>query len=223
MTALVTCAHASKWRLLCFLYNPVILNIIKKSKLRKKELIESISTILEYRSYFKQIIILECLSSAHPSYLTQFKECEIACSVNKLKTKNKGILEFANIANFINKNSFPDDEMIFKLTGRYIIKKSDFINFVSSEKSSFVVHRDSDVWGDKGKGVHTFLFAARAFVIKEFYNWLLDMNRYINFGMNPVEWIFADYLAQSCHTGIYYPYSLNVLARYSPPLKYIDV
>lgn len=223
MTALVTCAHVSVWKLLFSPTNPIFRNIFKDRNNRKAELIESINEILVYRDKFRKIVILECLKKTCPYYLTQFSDCETACSVSNLKTKNKGILEFSNIANIIHEQSILDNEMIFKITGRYILKKPDFLNFVAADKSDYIVRKDSDVWGDKGKGVHTFLFAARAFIIKEFHSWLVDSNRYIEFGTTPIEWIFADYLSQSRHTGFFYNRPLNVLARYSPPLIYMDV
>lgn len=223
MTGLVTCAHVSVWKLLSSFTNPAFKSIFKNRSKRKTELIESINEILLYKESFRKIVILECLNKSCPHYLTQFPDCETACSVSNLKTNNKGISEFSNIANVIDKLSILDNEMIFKITGRYILKKPDFLNFVASDQSDYIVRKDSDVWGDKGKGVHTFLFAARAFVIKEFHSWLIHSNRYIKFGMTPIEWIFADYLSQSRHTGLFYDRPLHVLARYSPPLKYMDV
>ena len=223
MTAIITYAHVSLWKAIFSLSNKNLINIYRNKSNRKKELLESIWVFLNYRHYFRNVILLECVMKKTPRYLQAIPDCQFACSFNRLKTMNKGILEFENISNYLLKDSVPDNEIILKLTGRYLIKKGDFINFACNSTSSFVVRKDSDVWGERGRGVHTFLFAAQAIVLKEFNNWLIDGNRYLAYGMTPVEWIFAEYLDQSSYGGIYYPHSLNVLARYSSPLTPMDV
>jgi len=202
--------------------NPVIRTIFKNRKNREADYLESVDKILQFKRFFERIYLLECLSRKFPEYLKS-GGCAWRVSRNSLDCANKGIQEFVNIANFLEQSDTDDAQLIVKITGRYLINRENFLLFCSCASAEAIVRRDSDIWGDRGKGVHTFLFAARKRLLVRFGKWLIEGNRFKTFGTIPVEWIFHDYLVNSGCDITLYPDKLHVSARYAHPLTAIEV
>ena len=223
MTALVTCAHAGLLPWLLLGRGAAFKSIAKNAKKRRAECRESLDALAAHKNLLTRIYVVECVDHRMPLYIARRKDCSSHVSRNSLTCANKGVQEFVNIGNFLRQAEIPDHEMIIKLTARYLIQRPDFLIYAAASPSVAVVRKDSDVWGERGKGVHTFLFAARKHVLVSFAAWLLDGNRYRSIGLTPIEWVFGDYLVDSGLDVSYYPDRLHVLARYSPPLTYINV
>jgi hypothetical protein len=84
-------------------------------------------------------------SSVSPTYLDNFKHNEENIPVlytgnNDRNINNKGVIELFDIKDVIQHFSIKDDDIIIKLTGRYIIKSPLFLNEVIKhpEVSAFV-------------------------------------------------------------------------------------
>jgi hypothetical protein len=216
--ALMTCAHVGLLELAVNFRNPVMRSIYKAREVRRAHYLESVERIVSYGSFFEKIYLVECVGGRLPRYLANSPGCLHGVSRNSLDCSNKGIQEFVNIANFLEKTTLDDEDLVLKITGRYLLNRADFLEFCRTSPADAVVKRDSDIWGEKGKGVHTFLFAARKRVIVGFSKWLLEGERFRAFGTIPVEWFFYDYLVNSAWDITLYPDKLHVTARYAPPL-----
>lgn len=215
MIAVLTCAHVGLLDVLLNFRHAAFRLAYRDRVLRRRQYMESVQRFLTYRACFDKIYIVECVSRQAPLYLEKGNGVGCAVSRNSLDSTNKGINEFINVANFLKKTNLDGAQMILKMTGRYLLERGSFLEFCGESSADAVVRADSDVWGDKGKGVHTCLFAARLHLIVGFAAWLLEGDRYKTFGATPVEWIFGDYLKNSCYSWINYAEKLHVQARYS--------
>lgn len=223
MTALVTCAHAGALIWPFRKSGSVLKDVYLRRRVRAEECGESLDALVAHRCLFASICVIECVAYSVPRYIRRRKDILTSVSRNSLICENKGVQEFVNIGNFLKRSAISDDETIVKLTARYLIQRPDFLLYAAGSTSAAVVRKDSDVWGERGRGVHTFLFAARKHVLTSFSGWLLDGQRYKQIGATPIEWVFGDYLKVSGHDITYYPARLHVLARYSPPLTHLTV
>ena len=215
MIAVLTCAHVGLFDVLPNFRHPALRLAYRNRQARRRDYMECTRQFLNFRGHFDKICIVECVSRSIPLYLAGENGVECAVSRNSLGPANKGVNEFLNVANFLKKANLDGGGMILKMTGRYFLERDDFLGFCGESSADAVVRADSDVWGDKGKGVHTCLFAARVHLIVEFATWLLECGRYKTFGTTPVEWIFGDYLKNSGYRWVNYTEKLHVQARYS--------
>lgn len=196
MTALLTCAHADIPVLLCNLRNPVIRSIYKRRKIRISQYKESIASVLKFSSLFDSIVVLECLKSRVPIYLKRGQGYKTAVSRNVLQSKNKGVQEFVNIGNYLLSSNVDGDELVLKLTGRYVLDGNFFPKLCAATDADVIAKEDRELWGERGKGFHTFLFAAKARVLVQFRDWLMDNAALASLGDNPVEWCFKEFVEQ---------------------------
>jgi len=116
----------------------------KDSNIRKKEYMHAISTSISHFPVEINPIIVEN-SSASPTYLDNFKHNGENIPVlytgnNDRNIKNKGAIELLDLKDVIQHFTIKDDDMIIKLTGRYILKSPLFLNEVIKhpEVSAFV-------------------------------------------------------------------------------------
>jgi hypothetical protein len=99
---------------------------------RQKRYIESINRLLElinHDSNIKPIIVEN--NGFRKTYLDNL--CDICYTDNnKINVGHKGQNELLDIKEVINKYNIQDDDMIIKLTGRYKLLNSNFINLVKN-------------------------------------------------------------------------------------------
>ena len=220
MIALITCAHVGVCDIIKSKGNAVLWSIFKNRKERVVQYIESINRILSYKHYFNEIYLMECIAEKIPSYLAAIPQCKTVIANNSLHNcSNKGIHEFVNIANFLNASDIRNDELIVKITGRYILRAEDFLKASRKSLANALVKKDSDVWGDKGRGVHTCLFSARKRTIIDFSDWIKHADRYKKHSKEPVEWIFMKYLQSENIETEWYSDKLHLTANYAYPLE----
>jgi len=117
---------------------------IQNYDIRKKEYLHAISTSISYFPVEINPIIVEN-SSASPTYLDNFKHNGENIPVlytgnNDQNINNKGVIELFDIKDVIQHFSIKDDDIIIKLTGRYILKSPLFLNEVIKhpEISAFI-------------------------------------------------------------------------------------
>lgn len=184
---------------------------------------ESLRVFASFHSLFESIHALECFSLRRPAFFRKVPGVEGARYCTRTQTPNKGIREFLNIAGFLDAAGWSPGTVVVKCTGRYLLRRPDFLEWCANSKAPAVVRRDDDVWGERGRGVHTFLFAARVDLLREFARWLVAEDGPSRFGRNPIEWIFYEFLLARKVPVDWYPQRLHVLARYAPPLKPLEV
>ncbi|MNJ91747.1 hypothetical protein D3C87_94010 [compost metagenome] len=153
---------------------------------RKQLYIQSIERALEFDYLFDSCTILECVSSDE-AYLNGY-------NVHYSKVQNeypeKGLNEMQHLKAFIEQSSFNEDDLIIKLTGRYILEDNSFFNKIKLLASDYdsVFKDDSDIY--EGLGYHTFLYCARKSRFLEIINSL----NYSKDNLDPIEWGVKDFL-----------------------------
>lgn len=107
---------------------------------RQNRYIESINKLLEFvdcDSNIKPIIVEN--NGQRETYLDNLK-CDIYyTNNNNMKWKHKGQNELLDIKDVINHYKIEDDDIIIKLTGRYKLLNSNFINLVKNSNYDAIV------------------------------------------------------------------------------------
>jgi hypothetical protein len=153
---------------------------------RKEQYLQSIERALQFDYLFNSYTILECVSS-NEVYLKDY-------NVHYSKVQNlypeKGLNEMQHLKAFINQSSFNDDDLIVKLTGRYMLEDNSFFNKVKLLACEYdsIFKDDSDIY--EGLGYHTFLYCSRKTRFLEIINSL----NYSKENRNPIEWGVKDFL-----------------------------
>ncbi|WP_443936966.1 hypothetical protein [Pedobacter sp. MW01-1-1] len=161
-------------------------NIQENYALRKEQYLKSINQALKFNYLLDSYTILEC-SSYHEDYLNSYNTY-----YSKIGNKfpEKGLNEMQHLKSFIEQSSINSTDTIIKLTGRYLLEDSTFINKVillTDFYDSFFKD-DSDIY--EGKGYHTFLYAMKK-------NRFLETINSLNFSktnLDPIEWGVKDFL-----------------------------
>lgn len=178
---------------------------------------------MAYRRYFSDLYLLECSAGKIPGYLSNRPDILYAVADNRADSPNKGVKEFVNISDLIKKAGIQGHERIFKLTGRYLLFSDAFLDYCCRSSGDVVVKRDDELWGTRGKGVHTFMFACKAGIITSFADWLLEGDRRIGIGTTPIEWVFREYLAREGTAVDFYTDQMFLKVNYAPPAESLFV
>lgn len=204
-------------------HDPAARALYLARKERERDGEESLRVMAKWGQYFESLHALECYSLTPPRFFRNVPGVLPARWRTTVKTENKGVREFLNMAGFPTDAGWSDETLVVKLTGRYLLRRPDFLERCAATSACAVVKRDDDVWGERGKGVHTFLFAARAGLLRAFGRWLMAGEGPARFGRNPIEWAFYEFLQTTGEPVDYYPGRLHVLARYAPPLQPMEL
>ena len=94
---------------------------------RKQEYISSLERLKEY-GY--QPYVFEACHPASPSFLEKHTPHVFYSNVNDIKLGNKGVNEAASLIEGFKQTQFGDNDMIVKLTGRYLFDSRDFLQLV---------------------------------------------------------------------------------------------
>lgn len=123
-------------------------------------------------------------------------------------SENKGINEFINIDNFFKStdSKFKDDDVIIKISLRYKIISSYFLDAIRTSDHEVYCKSSSDIYGPQDTGVHSFLFAMKYKCWKEF---LSTFNRNVHRD-DPIECQLASYFN---NTDTKYLDKLGILAN----------
>lgn len=220
MKIVVTCAHAGL--LDCLLARGDFLGrgLYQQREQRRNELHESLDLLSRHAGGRATVHVLECYSRWKPRHLTARRDCRVYRARTRVPTLSKGVREFLNLDSFLRRVGWPQDEMVCKITGRYLLLQPGFLDDCLTSAHDVIVRKDSDIWGEKGRGVHTFLFGARVKVILNFVEWLKAEDRISALGKGPVEWPFSEYLT-GCGADVwFYPRRLDVRTRFARPLSH---
>lgn len=100
---------------------------------------------------------------------------------------NKGINEMFHIQDFLKNSSISDEDLIIKITGRYLIINDNILNI----NSDFIAKYDGDIYPGN-RGVHTFFFGCKKKLFIEFIDTFNFKNN--NYDTTCIEWLVKDYI-----------------------------
>jgi len=177
-------------------------NIQDNFEVRREQYIKSIDRANEFSYLFDSCTILECFSE-HEQYLNDYNTY-----YSKIPNTypEKGLNEMAHLKGFLQQSHFSADDMIVKLTGRYLLEDNSFFIKLGllQENYDAIFKDDSDIY--EGRGFHTFLYSVRL-------NTFLDTINSLNFStdnLDPIEWGVKSFLKD--YKGLYLLNRLGVKA-----------
>ena len=141
---------------------------------------------LKFKNKFDSITIVETVSKEK---VVELEESGINVYYSKFDNSfvNKGLNEMFHIYDFLQNSSINENDLIIKITGRYLIKNDNILNV----RSDFIAKYDGDIYtGDRG--VHTFFFGFKKMLFTEFIK-LLDV-RNNNYDTTCIEWLMKDFI-----------------------------
>ncbi|MEQ7798431.1 hypothetical protein ABDJ41_01360 [Pedobacter sp. ASV1-7] len=155
-------------------------NIVDRYQNRKEQYMQSIERALQFHYLFDSYTILECFSS-NEEYLN---DLNVYYSRVLNVYPEKGLNEMQHLKGFINQSSFQADDLIIKLTGRYMLEDNSFFNKIKLLASDYdsIFKDDSDIY--EGLGYHTFLYCARKGRFLE----IIESLDYSKNTIDPIEW-----------------------------------
>jgi hypothetical protein len=119
---------------------------------------------------------------------------------------NKGINELLNLKTFLSNQDFNDEDDVIKVTLRYEVISSYFLDMVKNDDYEVYCKNSSDIYGANDPNIHSFLISMKYRCWKEFLNnidTLVDKDY-------PIEIMFANFV-KKCRTK--YLDKLDILAN----------
>jgi len=108
---------------------------------RREEYINSYNQIKKICNH--KIQILECLDYGDSkTFLDELSDNVLYTRKNYI-FKNKGVNEILNIKYFLEQTTLDDEEMIVKITGRYLLNSSFFIDKCEQSRSDVIMVKDN--------------------------------------------------------------------------------
>jgi len=132
-----------------------------KFDIRKYEYIKSYNKLTEYIDK-KDIYIIECYKNEY-----HFLENVFYSNTNNDNLNNKGVKELMAIIKFLETHKIDDDELIVKMTGRYLLLDDTFLKNITGY--------DCYIRKDKYNQVFFGLFAIKFKIFKQFLDYV-DLN-----------------------------------------------
>jgi len=157
--------------------------IAPQAESRKIEYVNAIKAVKQFG--FVPYIVESCV--AGPSFLDDLSDKLWYAKTNDSGLRNKGVNEVKALLHFFNHHTFNDDDIIVKVTGRYVFLNDSFFSFIMSHLKfdAFVRYL--------GDQVFTGCFAMR---YKYLINFLENLNlQKMEQSMINLERELADYLA----------------------------
>lgn len=135
---------------------------------------------LRFRPQLDSLTVLETVSRERVDVLEQ---SGIAVHYSKCNNgyANKGVNEALHLWNFLANQHIQEDDIIVKLTGRYVLLNLDILRHFSAGIEA-VAKNDGDLYHPSSRGVHTFLWAFRKSFLRDFVSQLDRATE------DPIEW-----------------------------------
>ena len=206
------------------IYFLITTSIISENyEIRKKEYINAISKLYEetqkYKQIHKEYIIVENNGQRYTFLDEHFSQMKIIYTNNNKFNINKGIKELTDIQHIFNNFNINDDDLIVKVTGRYIIQPdSNFLkclfdindNYDCIIKPGSIINCDEKKTNIDNFDCYTGLFAIRYKFIKDDIKYYL--NNYKNYEW--VEWIIISIIHKNIpNRRIKFIYDLGLLIK----------
>jgi hypothetical protein len=199
--------------------NYLIITSAHSDNSRNLDYKNSLNDTLKFKHYFDKIYILECVSK-NIYDLDYLKSDDVEIIISEFDNSyvgNYGINEFTHINTFISNSKITDDDYIIKLTGRYTITNDKLLSLIPT-KYDVIAKYDGDVWdsitGNNNKGVHTFYFIFKKFIMNDFIKYLHDTNN-IN-KTTHIEWLFKNYI-ETQNNSLFYSGEMGVFTNFKNP------
>lgn len=150
-------------------------------QVRKTDYESSFYHALKHRSDFDSIHLVETFSKTNVDFLDN---SGIPVFYSKFaNNRSKSMNEILHTKEFVDQDWIDDDDIIIKLTGRYILYDTRILNYFK-EGIDFVAKDGDDLfkWASHvneqygNKGVHTFLYGFR----KKFFKEIVDFANFVN-------------------------------------------
>jgi hypothetical protein len=100
---------------------------------------------------------------------------------------NKGLNEMYHIYDFLKNSDIKNEDMIIKISGRYLIENDTILNI----DRDFIAKYDGDIYPGN-RGVHTFILGFKKGLFLEFFNSLDVENN--NYDSVCIEWLVKDFM-----------------------------
>jgi len=163
-------------------------------ELRKQQYINSFNILAGYG--YPNVYVVEAIAKG-PTFLEDYSTNVFYSTVNDTKIPNTGVNEARTSLEAINHFNFDDEDMILKVTGRYLFLSDDFIRFVEqhlNDYDAFVKIRPNTpqhCFIEQG-GLYTVCFAVKCKYLREMYQ-KMPYTKMIQQGRH-IEWEFDDYI-----------------------------
>ena len=118
--------------------------------------------VLRFKDNFDTITLIECLSKENIKEFEEFKDLGINTYYSTFDNhhKNKGANELCHIWDFIKEDFIDEEDIIVKITGRYILNDVNILTYFNDNNIDVVVKTDKDVYHNSAStSVHSFFLA----------------------------------------------------------------
>lgn len=178
-------------------------------EIRKREYIEAVEKIKKFG--FMPYIVESCQTG--PTFLDLLSDKVWYAKTNDLALRNKGVNEAKALLNFFKYNPFNDDDIIVKITGRYLFLDDSFLRCVIDhpEYDAFVKYAYLGTLNIKEAAIYTHCFALRYKYFIEFLS-QLDLEK-MEREMICLEWEISYYLAARSDLKTFLLDRLGLVAR----------
>jgi len=171
---------------------------------------KSLESVMKFSGFFNTLNIIECVSKKRIEFLHNYDHFNIHYSNQPNFFENKGLNEICHIKDFLdNSNYINGDDVIIKLTGRYIIENPNIFEYIKNQ--DIVAKLDGDIYpGDQG--CHTFYFAITKKLFYDYYNtYCLDFNDRDYYRSYCVEWQLKEFMLKQNIQPLNYDIKLGVI------------
>lgn len=180
------------------------LNLGYSYEKRMSDYKDSFEYVLKLKDKFNTITILETVSKEKVDELEN-SGINVYYSNIDNSFKNKGINEILHIQDFLKNSNINDDDIVIKLSGRYLIENDNILSI----NSDFIAKYDGDIYpGDRG--VHTFFFGFKKKLFFQFVS-MLNISSINTYEKICIEWLIKDFMISKNISILNNSYKLGVV------------
>jgi len=152
-------------------------------EVRTSDYLSSFYHANRFKNEFDSITIIECISKSEkyleevgiPVYYSNYN--------NDLNAYDKSMNEISHIWDFVKQDYIDDDDVIIKLSGRYILYDTSILSYFNNKEIDAVAKDADDIYrivSSKGveygnEGVHTFLWGFRKKFFRQLYDYAVSV------------------------------------------------
>ena len=129
----------------------------RQYEMRKQEYIKGIEKIKQFG--FTPYIVESCKNG--PTFLDSLSAKVWYAKTNDANLKNKGVNEARAMLDFFDHTNFSDDDMIVKITGRYLFLDENFLNYLAGHPTCDAVVKFGFAPDRYDKAIYTACFAMK--------------------------------------------------------------
>lgn len=165
---------------------------------RLKDYINGIPSILKHVLSDEKVFITENTGN-NSSFLDNYGiYVHYTNSQQTMFHENQGKKEFTDIISCLNAKNIDDDDMVIKVTGRYIIETDFFPELVRRNVDKDVVYCPKNAFKDVPP--HPFPDCILGMIAMKAKHWRNLPLELIPDNKTPTEWFIADYIVKNTHT-----------------------